>query len=331
MPVSGEFADWATELTLRHIPVTVRRATNRRILTAIAGGVGAARVGTVDSAVHVAVGIGGPPEAELIGHAAGRLGAPAAALANGMLIGATRGGLGSGAGSGSGFGSGPGFGAGAGPGFGSGAGVEPDGAGAAMAVVLPAALAVGQEVKARGDEVLVAVIAGHEMACRLAGSAGSRSVGVLGATLAAARLMTLDRSRIRDAVGIAGEFVGIPMGAGGGLGVAEGVAAGNAIIAARLAASGASGPPGGIDELCRTGHLRPEAVLDGLAGLDGEWACEAPLTPELTDYQFDLETCDRLGGTRRDARALVAEIRALAFAPSLDSILALTVKVAAGT
>ncbi|MET7298140.1 MmgE/PrpD family protein [Embleya sp. NPDC005575] len=296
MPVSGEFADWATELTVRHIPVPVRRATGRRILTAIAGGVGAARVGLVDPAVHVAVGIGGPPEAELIGHAAGRLAAPAAALANGMLIGAAR--------------------------------SDPEGVGAAMAVVLPVALAVGQEVKARGDEVLVAVIAGHELACRLAAPDGSRSVGVLGGALAAARLMTLDRDRVRDAVGIAGGFVGEPIGTGGTVGLAGGIAAGNAIIAARLAASGASGPACGLDELCRSWRLRRETVV---AGLGAEWACEAHRAATVSDYQFDLETCARLGGSRRDARALVAEVRALAFAPSLDSILALTVKVAAGT
>ncbi|MYS79696.1 MmgE/PrpD family protein [Embleya scabrispora] len=294
MPVSGEFADWATELTMRHIPVAVRRATGRRILTAIAGGVGAARIGLVDPAVHVAVGIGGPPEAELIGHAAGRLAAPAAALANGMLIGATR--------------------------------LDPEGA--AMAVVLPVALAVGQEVKARGDEVLVAVIAGHELACRLAAPDGSRSVGVLGGALAAARLMTLDRARVRDAMGIAGRFVGEPIGTGGTVGLAGGIAAGNAIIAARLAASGASGPARGLDELCRSWRLRRETVL---AGLGAEWACEAHRETAVSDYRFDLETCERLGGSRRDARALVAEVRALAFAPSLDSILALTVRVAAGT
>ncbi|MFI1582984.1 MmgE/PrpD family protein [Embleya sp. NPDC020630] len=299
MAVSGEFADWATELTMRHIPVAVRRATGRRILTAIAGGVGAARVGAVDPAVHVAVGIGGPPEAELIGHAAGRLAAPAAALANGMLIGA--------------------------------AAPEPDTPAGAMAVVLPVALAVGQEVKARGDEVLVAVVAGHEMACRLADRDGSPSIGMIGAALAAARLMTLDSRRIRDAVGIAGEFAGGPVGRGGTVGVAEGVAAGNAVIAARLAASGASGPVGGIDELCRARRLRPDAVLDGLGGLGGSWVCERHPAAEVTDYQFDLETCELLGGRHRDARALVAEIRALAFAPSLDPILSLTVKVAAGT
>ncbi|MGW1990132.1 MmgE/PrpD family protein [Embleya sp. NPDC001921] len=296
MPISGEFADWAIELTMRHIPVPVRRATGRRILTAIAAGVGAARVGLVDPAVHVAVGIGGPPEAELIGHAAGRLAAPAAALANGMLIGAAR--------------------------------PEPDGAGGAMAVVLPVAMAVGQEVKARGDEVLVAVIAGHEMACRLAAPDGSRPVGVLGAALAAARLMTADRCRVRDAVGIAGEFAGARIGTGGTLGLTTGIAAGNAIIAARLAASGANGPVGGIDELCRVWGLRPERVLGGLGD---EWVSEPHPAAKTTDYRFDLETCERLGGSRRDARALVAEIRALAFAPSLDSILALTVRVAAGT
>ncbi|MEU0934806.1 MmgE/PrpD family protein [Embleya sp. NPDC005971] len=299
MPVSGEFAEWAAELTMRHIPVAVRRATGRRILTAISGGVVAARIGLVDPAVHVAVGIGGPPEAELIGHAAGRLAAPAAAFANGMLIGATR--------------------------------PDPEhvDVGGAMAVVLPVALAVGQEVKARGDEVLIAVIAGHELACRLAASDGSRSVGVLGGALAAARLMALDRARIRDAVGIAGGFVGEPIGAGGILGPAGGMAAGNAIVAARLAAAGANGPPRGMDELLRVWRLRPETVR---AGLGVEWACAPhPAAAGTTDYRFDLDICERLGGSRRDARALVAEIRALAFAPSLDSILALTVRIAAGT
>ncbi|WP_406284804.1 MmgE/PrpD family protein [Embleya sp. NBC_00896] len=296
MAVSGEFADWATELTMRHVPLSVRRATCRGILEAITVGVGAARVGTVDPAVHVAVGIGGPPEAELIGHAAGRLAAPAAALANGMLIGAGR--------------------------------AEPDPVTGALAVVLPVALAVGQEVKARGDEVLLAVIAGHETACRLTAPGDARAGGLLGAALAAALLMALDRSRIRDAVGIAGEFASGPGSGGGTLGVGEGVAAGNAIIAARLAASGASGPDVGIDELCRARRLAPGAVLDGLGE---QWSCGRSPAAKMTDHQFDLEACERLGGRRRDARALIAEIRALAFAPSLDSILALTVRVAAGT
>ncbi|MYW00698.1 MmgE/PrpD family protein [Streptomyces sp. SID3343] len=296
MAVSGEFAEWAAELTMRSVPQSVRRAACRRILEAIAAGVGAARIGTVDPAVHVAVGIGGPPEAELIGHAAGRISAPAAAMANGMLMDALA--------------------------------PEADLVTSTLAVVLPAAFAVGQEVKARGDEVLLAVVAGHELACRLGARSSPYATGVFGAALAAARLMALDPARIRDAVGIAGEFTGGRSSVGGTPGLSAGLAAANGIVAARLAASGATGPDAGIDELCRAWELAPDRLVGGLGVV---WASEGTWAARSTDHQLDLEACEKLGGSRQDARALIAEVRAFAFAPSLDAILALTVKVAAGT
>jgi 2-methylcitrate dehydratase PrpD len=301
MAVSGEFADWATGLSLRGLPQVVRRATCGRMLEVIAAGVEAARIGAVDPAVHVAVGIGGPPEAELIGHAAGRISAPAAALANGMLMDAL--------------------------------GPDSDPVTSTLAVVLPAAFAVGQEVKARGDEVLLAVVAGQELACRLGARAGPYATGVFGAALAAARLMALDSARIRDAVGIAGEFTGGRSSVGGTPGLPAGLAAANGIVAARLAASGATGPDTGIDELCRAWDLTPARLVGGLGAV---WASapdqpRGPRPARSTDDRFDLEAGERLGGRRSDARTLIAEVRAFALAPSLDSILALTVKVAAGT
>lgn len=295
MSGSGEFAKWSAELSMRHVPLTVRRATCRRILEAIAAGVRVARVGTVDPVVHVAVGIGGPPEAELIGHAAGRISAPAAALANGMLIGAVL--------------------------------PEHDVLSASMAAVLPAALAVGQEVKARGDEVLLAVVAGHEAACRVAGGAYAPHAGATGAAVAAARLMALGSERGREAASIAGDVMRAgPAPDGGTPGLPSGMAAVNAILAARLAASGAAGPKSVATVACS-----PHDSTDVAEGLGARWMCAAAPGARLADHLYDLDACERLGGPRREARALVAEVRALAFAPSLDSILALTVKVAAGT
>jgi len=295
MSGSGEFARWSAGLTMRHVPLAVRRATCRRILEAIAAGVRVARVGTVDPVVHVAVGIGGPQEAELIGHAAGRISAPAAALANGMLIGAVL--------------------------------PEHDVVSATMAAVLPAALAVGQEVKARGDEVLLAVVAGHEAACRVARGRYAPHAGATGAALAAARLMALGPSRGGEAAAIAGGVMRPgPVPDGGTPGLPSGIAAVNAILAARLAASGAAGPGSGA-----TQARSPHDPIDVVEGLGALWVCAVPPGERLADHCFDLDACERLGGPRREARALVAEVRALAFAPSLDSILALTVKVAAGT
>ncbi|MCC6533404.1 MAG: MmgE/PrpD family protein [Burkholderiales bacterium] len=81
------------------------------------------------------------------------------------------------------------------------------------AVLVPAVLAVAEEVDADGMEALAAFVAGYEFACRagrlaapghyLKGYHATSTVGGLGAAVACARLLGLDAERTAMAVGIA--------------------------------------------------------------------------------------------------------------------------------
>ncbi len=89
----------------------------------------------------MAAGLGGPPEATLLGLGV-KISAPAAALATGTLVHALD--------------------------------FDDTHAGGlvhATAVVLPALLAVGEQVGADADEALVAAVVGYETVCRIAGAA----------------------------------------------------------------------------------------------------------------------------------------------------------------
>ncbi|MEM9781436.1 MAG: MmgE/PrpD family protein [Pseudomonadota bacterium] len=80
-------------------------------------------------------------------------------------------------------------------------------------VVAPAALAVGEQVEASTGDVATAYLIGAEAACRIgdwlgrahynAGYHQTATAGVFGATLAAARLMTLSRAATLSAMGLA--------------------------------------------------------------------------------------------------------------------------------
>ncbi len=120
-------------------------------------------------------GLGGPPEATLLGTAE-RIGAPAAALATGTLVHALD--------------------------------FDDTHAGGlvhATAVVLPAAFAVGEQVGATGREVLDAAVVGYETVCRVAAAAphgfharglhATMVAGVFSSALVAARLLGLDAAR----------------------------------------------------------------------------------------------------------------------------------------
>ena len=84
----------------------------------------------------------------------------------------------------------------------------------AGAVVIPAAMAVGEKRRVSGREFLGAVIAGYETAIRIALSVSpehrlrgfhtTATVGVFGAAMAAALLLKLDDRRMVNALGLAG-------------------------------------------------------------------------------------------------------------------------------
>lgn len=236
MTISSDLAAWALGLRREDVPEEVAATARRHLLDGLGTAVAAARRGAAEPALSVAAGLGGPPEATLLGSGA-KIGAPAAALATGTLVHALD--------------------------------FDDTHAGGlvhATAVVLPALLAVGEQVGADPDEALVAAVLGFEAVCRIAGAAphafhgrglhATMACGVFSSALVAARLTGLDHATTVDALGIAGSSAGgllefLATGSSTKQ-LHPGLAAHAGILAARLAAAGADGP---------------DSVLEGERGL----------------------------------------------------------------
>lgn len=122
--------------------------------------------------------------------------------------------------------------------------------------VVPAAIAAAQAGGANGADTIAAIVAGNEVVTRLGMAAGALFhargfhptgiLGTYGATAAAARLRGLDEATTVQALGIAGSMAsGILEHLADGSSTKRlhpGFAARNGILAARLAAHGATGP-----------------------------------------------------------------------------------------
>jgi 2-methylcitrate dehydratase PrpD len=245
-------ADWGT--SVGSFPAEVRRAARRHLFDGLANVVGAVRTGTVPAAVPVAADLGGTPEAAILATGQ-RVSAPAAALANGALVHALD--------------------------------FDDTHAGGlihATAVVLPAALAVGEQTRASGAAVLDAAIVGYEAACRIAAAAphgfharglhATMVAGVFSSALVAARLLGLDAERTTHALGIAGSQAGGLLAfLGTGASTKQlhpGFASHAGILAARLAAAGGTGPetvfdgPHGVYDALANGPVDPAAIVRAL-------------------------------------------------------------------
>ncbi|MEV0562983.1 MmgE/PrpD family protein [Dactylosporangium sp. NPDC050588] len=252
MTVSEDLAEWAMSVTAP--PPRVVDAALRHLLDGCGTAVAALRSDAAGPALAVARGLGGPPEARIPGTGT-RLGAPAAALAGGVLVHALD--------------------------------FDDTHAGGlvhATAPVLPVVLAVGEQLRVSGAEAVAAAVVGLETICRLGGAAphafhargvhATAACGVIAAALVAARLHGLTQAQTVDAIGIAASQAG---------GLLEflhtgsstkqlhtGFAAHHGILAARLAAAGASGPASAIEgasgfyAALAGRRVAPEAVLDGL-------------------------------------------------------------------
>ena len=161
------------------------------------------------------------------------------------------------------------------------------GCGHSGAVVIPAACALSGRGGVSGRDLLVAILAGYDLAARvLEGAAGYRphnalgwhstgTCGSFGAAAAAARLMKLDAAKFADALGIAGTFTG-----GIWAFLADGAdtkrfhpgkASETGVAAAFLARSGMSGPRqileaewGGFFGTYTPGIATPELTLEKL-------------------------------------------------------------------
>src|SRR5438128_1221367 len=119
---------------------------------------------------------------------------------------------------------------------------------------IPAALAVAEAEGADGREFIVAIALAYEVQCRLCDAASLRArgwdhvtYGAFSTTLAAARLLHLDRARTQHAVGIAGvASAALRQSRVGELSHWKGCAFANAarhgVFAALLAREGMSGP-----------------------------------------------------------------------------------------
>ncbi|MFF3669390.1 MmgE/PrpD family protein [Microtetraspora malaysiensis] len=256
--VAQELARWATELRLADVPEPVRAAALRHLLDGLGTAAAAVRYRAAEPALAVAADLGGPPEASVL-RGGPKVGAPAAALANGTLVHALD--------------------------FDD---THAAGLVHATAPVLPAVLAVGEEAGASGAEVLTAAVVGLETVCRLGAAAphgfharglhATSVCGVFAAALAAARLYGLVPDQVVQALGIAGSQTGglmefINTGASTKR-LHPGFAAHGGVLAARLAARGATGPASVFEgEYGLYGVLAGRRIDGGtvVAGLGERW------------------------------------------------------------
>ncbi|WP_256839407.1 MmgE/PrpD family protein [Ornithinimicrobium faecis] len=252
MMTAARLAQWGLGLEAAQVPPPARAAAVRHLLDGAGAAVGAARRWGDHPAVQVAADLAGPEQATILGRSP-RVSAPAAALANGTLLHAMD--------------------------------FDDTHAGGlvhATAVVLPAVLAVGEEVDATGEEALVAALAGFEVACRLAAAAphafharglhATAAVGVFSSAMVASRLLGLDEPTTVNALGIAGSQAGgllefLATGASTKQ-LHPGFAGHAGILAARLAHAGATGP---------------ESVIEGRHGLFAALLDHTVDTARITD------------------------------------------------
>ena len=150
------------------------------------------------------------------------------------------------------------------------------------AVVVPAALAVAEDLHASGQDFLEAVVVGYEAMARaglavgpvshmLAGFHPTSMSGVFGAAAAAAHLRGLDSARFNHAFGIAASLASGTMEFASSGGMAKRIHAGRAaeggIMAASLASDGVEGARDGLAGqygFCRifTDDPRPQLLTD---------------------------------------------------------------------
>jgi 2-methylcitrate dehydratase PrpD len=160
------------------------------------------------------------------------------------------------------------------------------GGGHASACQLPAILAVAEVFGAAGRDVLLGLVAGHEVSSRLTDAASYDTLtlrgwhttglyGSLGATAAAAKTMGADHATTADALGLCASYTGGVWAfmADGAMSkrVHPGKSAETAVVAAVLARHGVTGPRfgleaewGGLFSSCAPAEAVPGAILANL-------------------------------------------------------------------
>ena len=220
-------ADFALQLRHDEIPAPVVAAAKHHLLDALGCGLAAVALGEGGAGLAVAAAMSGAEEASLIG-ARERVPAPSAALANGMRIHALD--------------------------FDD---THAESVAHVSAVIVPAALAVAESRSTGGRELLSALVAANELVARIGGAAPGEFhargfhptaiAGVFGAAAAAARLDGAQLETAVSALGIAGSMASGLFAylddATATKPIHAGWAAHAGLVAARLAAAGAQGPP----------------------------------------------------------------------------------------
>jgi len=224
---AARLAAFALELDYDDIPTAVIVAAKRHLLDALGCALAAVGLGEGGAGAVVARDMGGAEQATLIG-AARRVPASSAALANGILVHALD--------------------------FDD---THDEAIAHVSAVVVPATLGVAEARGAGGRELLVALVAANELVARIGAAASgdfhargfhpTPIAGVFGATAAAARLDRAGLDTAVSALGIAGSMASGLFAylddATATKPIHAGWAAHAGIIASRLAAAGAEGPP----------------------------------------------------------------------------------------
>jgi 2-methylcitrate dehydratase PrpD len=251
-------ARWAHALALEDIPPAVQAAAVRHLLDGLGTTLAAVRAGLGAPALTVALGLGGPFEATVLGTDE-QVSAPAAALVNGARLHALD--------------------------FDD---THAGGLSHATAAVLPAAFAVGQKHHRGGAAIRRAAVAGYETVTRVTGASphGFHARGLhatqIGAVFSSALVTGLlgesGADVLVNAMGIAGSAAGgllefLNAGSSNKQ-LHPGMAAMNGIIAARLAAAGASGPAAvleGDKGLFAAMSARPADIASITGGLGSRW------------------------------------------------------------
>lgn len=226
MTAAQRFAEWTTGLALDEIPPEVAEAAKLHLLDTLGCGLAATALGLATEGRETMAELGGDEQATVIGGPG--LPAANAAFANAMVC--------------------------HGLDFDD---THSDSVAHVSVVTCPASLAVAEAVGSGGREALAAIVAANEVVTRVGMAASglfhkrgfhpTAVCGVFGATAAAARLGGLDAGRATSALGIAGSLAsglfayledGTPTKP-----IHPAWAAHGGLVAARLAAHGAKGPP----------------------------------------------------------------------------------------
>jgi 2-methylcitrate dehydratase PrpD len=282
------FAAFALELELDALPEEVVEAAKLHVLDVLGCGLAAHGLGIAGEGRQAMAELGGEPESSVIGLETG-LAAPNAAFANGMLC--------------------------HGLDFDD---THSDSVSHVSTVVVPAAAALAEARGADGRELLTAIVAGNEIVTRIGmatpgafhrrGFHPTAICGIFGATAAAARLSGLSVAETASALGIAGSMASGLFAylddATATKPIHPAWAAHGALVAVRLAALGAEGPPGVLEGRFGLYHAFVDTRIDlepQLADLGERWE-----TPRIAFKAFP--ACHFIHGSLGATASLVGSI-----------------------